>query len=143
MYGQDKSEDYEQMILRRRGIQMSYYDDLCRIEHDFGVNMSREKERYWRIFDEKTEDSFVTLLEDVEESLSFIKSNRINTYEMLFEADEVMRQAEEKEAENNRLAAQATMYDSNHNDYVLDEEAKSLLDDPEEIVKLLKKRRGI
>lgn len=146
MDGQNKNEDYEHMIIRRRGIkgiQVSYLDDLSRIERVFGVNMSKEKERYWHTLNDEPEDSFVTLLEEVEESLSFIKSHRVNTYEMLFEADEIMRQAEEKEAENDKLAAQADMYDSNRTDYVLDEEAKSLLDDPEEIVKLLKKRRGI
>lgn len=143
MDGQNKNEYYEDMIIRRRGVQMSYLDDICQMERAFGVNMSKEKERYWHTFNDEPEDSFVTLLEEVEESLSFIRSNRVNTYEMLFEADEIMRQAEKKEAENDRLTAQAAIYDSNRTDYVLDEEAKSLLDDPEEIIKLLKKRRGI
>lgn len=49
---------------------------------------------------------FSEILQDVEENISFIKSNRVNTYEMLFEADEMMRQAEETETETERLAVQ-------------------------------------
>lgn len=140
---QNKNEDYERMIMRRRGMQMSYLDDICKIEHDMGVNMSREKERYWRMFYDEPEESFGSLLEEVEESLSFIKSNRVNTYEMLFEADEMMRQTDETEAENTRLAAQAALQTAENTDSESDEEAKALLDDPEEMIKLLKKRRGI
>ena len=141
--GQNENEDYEHMIMRRRGVQMSYLDDICKIEHDMGVNMSREKERYWRMFYDEPEEPFGSLLEEVEESLSFIKSNRVNTYEMLFEADEMMRQADETEAENTRLAAQAALQTAENMDSESDEEAKALLDDPEEMIKLLKKRRGI
>lgn len=141
--GQNENEDYEHMIMRRRGMQMSYLDDICSLEHDMGVNMSKEKERYWRMFYDEPEESFGSLLEEVEESLSFIKSNRVNTYEMLFEADEMMRQADETEAENARLAAQAALQNREDTDSESDEEAKALLDDPEAMIKLLKKRRGI
>lgn len=140
---QNENEDYEHMIMRYRGIQMSYLDDICKIEHDMGLNMSKEKERYWSMFYDEPEESFVSLLEEVEESLSFIKSNRVNTYEMLFEADEMMRQADKIEAENVRLAAQSVLHVANHADSESDEEAKALLDDPEKMIKLLKNRRGI
>ena len=141
--GQSENEDYEQMIMRRREMQMSYIDDICKIEHDMGVNMSGEKERYWRMFNDEPEVSFSSLLEEVEESLSFIKSNRVNTYELLFEADEMMRQADAAEAENARIAAQAALHTAENTGLESDEEAEGLLNDPEEIIKLLKKRRGI
>lgn len=135
-------DDYESMIMKRRGIQMSYLEEIDKIGREIGVDLSHEKERYWQQFEDVRELSFADLLEDVEESLSFIKSNRVNTYEMLFEADEMMRQADEAEAENERLAMQAAtenlMIES-----VQDTEAEALLDNPEEIIKLLKKRRGI
>lgn len=86
--------------------------------------------------------SFTTLLEEVEDSLSFIKSNRVNTYEMLFEADEMMRRAEEAETENDRLAVQTELENASFNDEI-DTEVEALLDDPEEMIKLLKKRKGI
>ena len=82
------------------------------------------------------------MLEEVEESLLFIKSNRVNTYEMLFEADEMMRRVEAAEAENDRLAIQAAL-ENPVSEEVYDTEAEALLDDPEEMIKLLKKRRGL
>lgn len=141
--GQNVKEDYEHKIMRHRGMQMAYLEDICGIEHDLGVNMSREKERYWQMFDDQPEVNFAFLLDEVEESLSFIKSNRINTYEMLFEAGEMMNQAEEEEEKNERIAAQAAIQTSTNMDSVSDEEAEALLDDPEEMIKLLKRRRGL
>lgn len=99
-------DDYERMIIKRRGIQMSYLEEIDKIGREIGVDLSREKERYWQQFEDVRELSFADILADVEESLSFIKSNRVNTYEMLFEAEEMMRQADEAEAENERLAMQ-------------------------------------
>lgn len=136
------NDDYERMIMERRGIQMSYLDEMDRISRDIGVDLSREKERYWNLFEGVRELSFMEILEDVEESLSFIKSNRINTYEMLFEADEMMRQAEEVETENEKLAIM-TAIDNKTTERTQDVEAEALLDNPEEMIKLLKKRRGI
>lgn len=141
--GQDEYEDYEQMIMRRKGMQMSYLESISRIEQDMGVNMSGEKERYQHLFYNEPKESFISLLKEVEESLSFIKSNRVNTFEMLYEADEMMRQAEKTESENARLAAQVDKHASYRTDTESDEEAKALLDDPEEMIRLLRKRRGI
>lgn len=134
--------DYEELIMKRRGIQLSYLEEIDKIGREIGVDVSREKERYWRQFEEVKGLSFSEILEDVEESLSFIKSNRVNTYEMLFEADEMMRQAEETEAENERLAVQAALENPIY-ESPKDTEAEALLDDPEEMIKLLKKRRGL
>ena len=135
-------DDYERMIIKRRGIQMSYLEEIDKIGREIGVDLSREKERYWQQFEDVRELSFADILADVEESLSFIKSNRVNTYEMLFEADEMMRQADEAEAENERLAMQVAT-ENPMNENVQDTEAGALLNDPEEMIKLLKKRRGI
>jgi hypothetical protein len=140
---QIENEDYEHMIMRRRGMQLSYLEDINEIEQGMGVDMSKEKERYWRMFYDEPEETFASLLEEVDESLSFIKSNRVNTYEMLFEADEMMRQAEQAEAENERLAQAAATEFHKRSDAESDEEAQALLDDPEEMIKLLKKRRGL
>lgn len=141
--GQDEYEDYEQMIMRRRGMQMSYLDNIGEIEHNIGVDMSKERERYQSMFYDEPKESFISLLKEVEENLSFIKSNRVNTYELLYEADEMMRQAEATEAENAQLAAQANIHSSDNTDTDADEEVKALLSNPEEMIRLLKKRRGI
>lgn len=138
--GQDGSFDYEGLLTRKRGMQYTYLESIRRLEEDTGIDMSRERYRYRQMFDEEPEENFVALLDEVKESLSFIKSNRVNTYEILFEADEAMRQAEQVEAENAYRAFRAPAWEDDSDE---DEEAELLLDDPEEMIKLLKKRRGL
>lgn len=140
--GNSQDDDYEMLIIKRRGMQVAYLEEIDKLGRDIGVDMIREKERYRRMFEADSEVSFAALLEEVEESLSFIKSNRVNTYEMLFEADEMMRQAEAAETENDKISIQAALENPVSED-AHDSEAEALLDDPEEMIKLLKKRRGI
>lgn len=140
-FDQRESEDYEDMIMRRIGIQLSYLEEIEELGRDIGLDMSREKERYRELFDDEPEVPFSSLLEEVDESLSFIKSNRVNTYELLFEANEMISQAEKVEAENYRHVRAEKQ--EHREDYALDEEAKRLLENPEVIIKLLKKRRGL
>ena len=123
-------------------MQFAYLEEIDKLGRDIGVDMISEKERYRKMFETDPEVSFSTLLEEVEESLLFIKSNRVNTYEMLFEADEMMRRVEATEAENDRLAIQEAL-ENPVPEEVYDTEAEALLDDPEEMIKLLKKRRGL
>lgn len=140
--GNSQEDDYEMQIIKRRGLQLAYLEKIDKIGRDIGVDMIREKERYCQMFETDHEVSFAALLEEVEDSLSFIKSNRVNTYEMLFEADEMMQQAEEVEAENDRLIIQAEL-ENTVSQNIQAAEIEALLDDPEEMIKLLKKRRGI
>ena len=135
-------DDYEDTLMKRRGLQFSYLDEIDKLGRDIGIDMSRETERYWHLFEKEPEVSFSALLEEVEDSLSFIKSNRVNTYEMLFEADEMMRFADETEAENNKLAQQASG-ENTHGNSQDDKDVEALLYNPEEMIKLLKKRRGL
>ena len=120
----------------------AYLEEIDDLGRELGIDMIREKERYRQMFEADPVASFTTLLEEVEDSLSFIKSNRVNTYEMLFEADEMMRRAEEAETENDRLVVQTELENPSFNDEI-DTEVEALLDDPEEMIKLLKKRKGI
>lgn len=137
-----QDDDYEMLIIKKRGMQFAYLEETDKLGRDIGVDMVREKECYRKMFETDPEESFAALLEEVEESLLFIKSNRVNTYEMLFEADEMMRRVEAAEAENDRLAIQAAL-ENPVSEEVYDTEAEALLDDPEEMIKLLKKRRGL
>lgn len=140
--GQDESPSYEDFLIRQQGIHQSYLSDLDEIGRSLGVDFSKEKARYIEAYNSKAEESFIALLDGVCESLSFIKSNCVNTYEMLFEADEMMRQDEATEVENERLVFEAAKEHRNQ-DVTSDEEVTSLLKNPEEMVKLLKKRRGL
>lgn len=139
---QDGSPSYEELLMRRRGMRQAYLDDLDAIGDALGVDFSGEKIRYCNMFTDIPEESFIALLDNVCEGLSFIKSNRVNTYEMLFEADEMMRQAEQAVSENERMALVAAQ-EKNDTDDTSDNEARALLEDPEEMIKLLKKRRGL
>ncbi len=140
--GQGDLEDYDAAAVRRRGMQFSYLDDIEKIGRRLGVDVSGEMNRYWNMFQDDEERTFAFLLEEAFDNLAFITSNRVNTYEMLFEADEMARQAEETEAENERLVHDMMTNTENANEES-DEEVKALLDNPEKMIKLLKKRRGI
>ncbi len=140
--GNTKKDDYDMLIVKKRGIQFDYLEAIDELGRDIGVDMILEKERYRQVFEDDTEVPFDDLLNEVNERLSFIKSNRVNTYEMLFEADEMMRQAEEAEAENIRIA-EKNVFGNSLPESSLDYEAEALLDNPEEMIKLFKKRRGI
>lgn len=133
-------DDYETRIVKRRGIQFSYIDKIDQIGKDVGVDMILEKERYRHMFESEEDISFDSLFEEVEESLSFIKSNRINTYELLFEAEETMRQVDKIEDEDDKLARKTTT-DNSASERKKDSELEALLDDPEEMIKLLMKWR--
>lgn len=136
-------ENYETLIMRRRGVQMAYLEEIRTIEHNMGLDMSNERERYCQMFDDAPEKPFSSLIEEAEESLAFIKSTRVNTYEMLFEADEMMRKAEQAETDNERLVETSDNDGNGTVNHKSDQEAQALLDNPEEMIKLLKKRRGL
>ena len=141
IYYQDNMPSYEELLIKRKGIKQSYLDGLDEIGNKLGVDFAGEKEHYINGFMEKTEERFSEVLDNVYENLSFIKTNRINTYEMLFEADEMMRQAEQVEAENERMELRTNVDKSLYEKP--DKEALELLENPEEMIKLFKKRRGL
>ena len=140
--GSSQDDDYEMQIIKKRGMQVAYLEEMDKIGRDIGVDMMCEKERYCQTFETHYEVSFADLLEEVEDSLSFIKSNRVNTYEILFEADEMIRHAEEIEGRNDKFSIQSAL-ENPVLEEIHDTEAEALLDDPEEMIKLMKKRRGI
>lgn len=75
--------------------------------------------------------SFVREVEDVKKDLSFITTNKINTLEMLFEAEE---QVEKAEKTPQVVEVEEQNYDERYNVY------KNLLSSPEELIKALKNR---
>ena len=79
---------------------------------------------------------------EADEYLFKIESSRINTMEMLFEAEEMEKLASEAEQRNETLLMQNAAGEENGVEEI-DTETKALLDDPESMIKLLKKKRGI
>ena len=88
------------------------------------------------------EETFADRLADADEYLFKIESSRVNTMEMLFEAEEMERMASEAEQNNEAMLMQNKNEDDNMPEDI-DEETKTLLNDPESMIKLLKKKRGI
>lgn len=132
--------DYDEMILRKRGIQFSYIDSLCEIERRYGESVQAELQRYMNFFQDKPEKDFAEILEETIDELRDIQSAKVNTIEMLFEADELERAT--TEAEENRNKGLENLYESSKpvDNSDLIEEMKN---NPEALIKKLKSIRGL
>lgn len=80
-------------------------------------------------------------VKECEEYLFKIESSRVNTMEILFEAEKMERLASEAAQKNDEMLQQSNGDENIENE--IDEETKALLDDPEGMIKMLKKKRGI
>ena len=65
-----QDDDYEMLIIKKRGMQFAYLEEIDKLGRDIGVDMISEKERYRKMFETDPEVSFSTLLEEVEERLN-------------------------------------------------------------------------
>ncbi len=122
-------------------IPYTYIEELQDLEVRLGVSFAGEIERCFFENEEPEELPYCEKVKESEEYLFKIESSRVNTMEILFEAEEMERLALEAEQKNDEMLQQSNGYDSTENN--IDEETKALLDDPEGIIKMLKKKRGI
>lgn len=121
---------------------LDHLDILSKLEGEFNVDLSHLK---WMRFEfiygsyneEKTIDE---LYKECQDELLFIHSTKMNTIEMIFEAEEILRLAEEAERQREEIITETF---NKWNNEQHDSEAESLLDNPEEVIKLLKNRRGL
>lgn len=120
----------------------TYLDALWGIEREFGVSCATEIERCFWGLEGQCEDAYAKRVADAEERLFRIESSRINTMEMLFEAEEMEKLASETEQRNESMIMQDAI-GLEKNSEEIDTQTKALLDDPEAVIKLLKKKRGI
>lgn len=118
-----------------------YIEELQDLKARLGVSFAREIERCLFENEEPGELSYCEKVNECEEYLFKIESSRVNTMEILFEAEEMERLASEAEQKNDEMLQQSTGDENTEND--IDEETKALLDDPEGMIKMLKKKRGI
>ena len=95
--------DYDEMILKKRGVQLGYIDSLFEIEHKYRQSVQTELLRYMDFFQDKMEIDFASILEEVIHELKDISSSKVNTIEMLFEADELERVTAEAEENRNKV----------------------------------------
>lgn len=120
----------------------AYMDELWEIEHDTGISFAAEIERcFWGI-EEQYEEIYADRVAKTDEYLFKIESSRINTMEMLFETEEMENLASKAEQRNEMMLMQNTAENENESEEI-DTETKALLDDPESMIRLLKKKRGI
>ena len=114
---------------------------LRELERDLQVDMIYERKRYYQLFEEKTQLSFAEIQEEINDDLAFIKSNRSNTYEILFEADEMLEKMEATEAVNNKRVQLSE--ETKEKVDISNIETADLLKSPEKIIKFLRKRSNI
>lgn len=122
-------------------IPYSYIEELQYLKKKLNISYEREVERCFYENEEPLELSYSDKIKECEEYLFKIESSRVNTMEILFEAEEVERLASEAEKRNDEMLQQSSGDEGKEN--TIDEEIKALLDDPESMIKMLKKKRGI
>ncbi len=122
-------------------IPYTYIEELQDLEEHIGVSSSGEIERCFFDNEEPAELPYCEKVKECEEYLFKIESSRFNTIEVLFEAEEMERLASEAEKKNDEMLQQNDSDENEEN--TIDEETKALLDDPEGMIKMLKKKRGI
>ena len=111
------------------------------MEAQLGVSFAREIERCFFENEAPEELPYCEKVEECEVYLFKIESSRVNTMEILFEAEEMERLASEAEQKNDEMLQQNN--DDENEESGMDEETRALLDDPEVMIKMLKKKRGI
>lgn len=133
---------YEDTLLKRRGIRYAYLDELDELGKFLGVDLSGERRRYYDSFYYEIKQSYLNVVEEVCKSLSFIQSNRVNTFELVADANEMLQQAEKNEERTENIKKTVDTSNDSGEDEV-DKDLKGLLNNPEEVIKQLKKRRGL
>ena len=118
-----------------------YIEALQDLEIRLGVSFTREIERCFCENEEPEKLPYCEKVKECEEYLFKIESSIVNTMEILFEAEEMERLASEAEQKNDEMLQQSNDEENTENE--IDEETKALLDDPEGMIKMLKKKRGI
>lgn len=134
----ESAKDYEEMALRRRGVQYDYIENLEYIAHHMQVDMSYAIRCYKKWYEKEYSYPFYTELQDVLDDLQDIKSSKVNTLEMLFEAEELERLSYDNEQKYMQTLSSIS-YEEDKSSEALSMSGK----DPEEMIKLLKERRGI
>ena len=122
-------------------IPYSYIENLWEIQKILDVDFSQEiEELFWKS-ENLVEFPYSEKVKECEECLFKIESSKINTMEILFEAEEIEKFSSQAEEKYNDMLKQGEK--DSIEEIVIDKETKALLNDPEDIIKMLKKKRGI
>lgn len=137
----DDTRDYTDRFRMTHSTPYSYIEELQKLERMLHISFAKEIERSFLAYEESTELTYAERVEECKEYLFKIESSRVNTMEMLFEAEEMERLASEAETLNSEMFQQNAKEQGTNVD-TLDAETKALLNDPENMIKILKKKRG-
>lgn len=137
----EKIIQYREVKRDSHRIPYAYIEELQSLEKNIGVSFAKEIERSFFENEESQELPYCEKVKECEEYLFKIESSRVNTMEILFEAEEMERLTLETEKRNDEMLQQSNANDNEAN--VIDDETKALLDNPGEMIKMLKKKRGI
>ena len=130
---------------KARNIQNNFYsysDELQDVANAAGLDYSWKKRRHFLESEEEKKVTFSDQVSEADKYLFKVESSQINTMEMLFEAEEMEKLASEAEKRNKEMLVQKAS-ENEDKPTGIDAETKALLDDPEAMIKLLKKKRGI
>lgn len=99
------------------------------------------KRSLWEI-GERHKVNYADRVAESDEYLFKIESSQMNTMEMLIEAEETDKSTSESARRNEKMIMQSGV-EADISSEEIDAEIKAVLDDPELMIKLLKKKRGI
>lgn len=128
---------YEDRWIKKRGIQFEYINELEELAHNMNIDLSYAIMCYKESFEEKYEYPFYIELKDALESLKCIKSSKVNTLEILFEAEKVEYLVDKNEQKY--LNEKENYEEENNEKEIFNISNKN----PEEVIKLMKERKGI
>jgi len=132
--------DYDKEIRTRRGIDYSYLDTMHLIQYIYNIDTSKEIQRYVESFNKKYEYNFQQELSWCLDELKDIKSMKVNTLEMLFEAEELEKLVSEAYQKNQDILDKPKHYEQ---DSSSEDIYRQYQDDPEIMIKMLKIQKGI
>lgn len=132
---------YGESLRNSRRISHTYIEALQDLEKHLGVSLAKEMERCFLDSEEPGDMPYCKRVKECEEYLFSIESSRVNMMEILFEAEEMEHLASEAEQKNDEMIQQSS--NDENTESAINEEIIALLDDPESMIKMLKKKRGI
>lgn len=135
----DYNINYEEQFQEKMLISSSYIEVLYEIEHIYGESIQNELNRYRKTCEDIQQQDFSKILADCIEELSDVRSTKVNTIEILFEAEELEKIANKTEEQRN-IDFESSTHNNSEKDYTILEEIK---DDPEAIIKKLKGLKGL
>lgn len=129
--------NYDEAAIRKRGYQYDYSESLRLLGKQINIDFSVEIERYRKWFETDVNQNFFREVEEALETLKEVKSSKVNTLEMLFEAEElekINQDIEDRYAQTHREEYRSEIDTSFMN---------MANNDPEAMIKLLKAKKGI